>query len=275
MKLKVALIQTCTPADAASALRGLIPLTDRAAKGGADLIVMPECANLMETRTTEKARKVTDEHTDILIQGVREQAITHNRHILIGSAIVHTDEDDGRYANRSLLIAPDGEILARYDKVHLFDAVTPDGRVYSESVSIRPGERAVVAPTPWGGLGLTICYDVRFAHLYRELARNGADIIAVPAAFTVPTGKAHWEVLLRARAIETGAFVLAPAQGGTHEDGRSTWGHSLVVNPWGEIVAQLDHDGEDVLFADLDLSEVVRARQALPQLQHDRKVRMT
>lgn len=275
MKVRVALLQTCTPSEASAALSGLIPLVEKAVAGGAELIVTPECVNLMETRTTEKARKVTDEESDVLIAGVRELAKTHARHILIGSAIVHTDEEDGRFSNRSLLIGPDGDILSRYDKIHLFDAATPDGRVYSESVSIRPGDHGIVAKTPWGGLGLTICYDVRFAHLYRELARRGAGIIAVPAAFTVPTGKAHWEVLLRARAIETGAFVLAPAQGGTHEDGRTTWGHSLVVNPWGEVIAQLDHDDEDVLFADLDLIEIARARQALPQLQHDRKVRMT
>lgn len=277
-RTRIALVQTCTPAEASAALEAITPLIERAVQGGAELILTPECANLMETRTTEKARKVTDEDSDALIRGIRALAHTYARHILIGSAIVHTDEEDGRFANRSLMVGPDGEITARYDKVHLFDAVTPDGRIYSESLSIRPGEQAVLADTPWNTsgvrLGLSICYDVRFGHLYRELARNGAGLIAVPAAFTVPTGNAHWEVLLRARAIETGAFILAPAQGGTHEDGRSTWGHSMVVNPWGEVIAHLDHDHEDVLFADLDLSEITQARQALPQLQHDRKVRI-
>jgi predicted amidohydrolase len=183
-------------------------------------------------------------------------------------------EIDERAANRSLLIDARGEIVARYDKIHLFDADTPDGRSYRESATMRPGEAAAVAVTPWGGLGLTICYDVRFPHLHRTLARQGADMIAVCAAFTVPTGRAHWEVLLRARAIETGCFVLAPAQGGLHEDGRTTYGHSMVISPWGEVIARLDHDRPAVLEASIDFSEVTRARQALPSLQHDREFRV-
>jgi predicted amidohydrolase len=190
--------------------------------------------------------------------------------ILIGSVIIKA-EDSEKSANRSLLIDTKGEIVARYDKIHLFDADTPDGRSYRESATMRPGAQAVAARTPWGGLGLSICYDVRFAHLYRTLARKDVNMIAVPAAFTVPTGQAHWEVMLRARAIETGAFVLAPAQGGLHEDGRSTFGHSMVIDPWGEVIARLDHDRPAVLLATLDFSKVTQARQALPQLSHDRE----
>ena len=271
--LNLALIQTRTPATPAAALAHVRPLILQAAANGAQLILLPECANLMEARKEHKAQVVTTEAEDIFIKGVRELAQSLRVEILIGSAIVKSETDE-RAANRSLLIDARGEIVARYDKIHLFDADTPDGRSYRESATMRPGEAAAVAVTPWGGLGLTICYDVRFPHLYRALAKAGAKMIAVCAAFTVPTGKAHWEVLLRARAIETGCFVLAPAQGGLHEDGRTTYGHSMVISPWGEVIARLDHDRPAVLEASIDFSEVTRARQALPSLQHDREFRV-
>ncbi|ESQ93659.1 carbon-nitrogen hydrolase family protein [Asticcacaulis benevestitus] len=279
--LNVALIQTRTPAHPAEALEHARPLLMQAASNGAQFILLPECANLMEARKEQKALVVTGEDEDVFIRGVRDLAKQMRVEILIGSAIVksgvdereHSSSDSGsamRNVNRTLLVNTHGDIVARYDKIHLFDADTPDGKVYRESASVKPGEQAVVATTPWGGLGLSICYDVRFAHLYRTLAKAGANMIAVPAAFTVPTGRAHWEVLLRTRAIETGCFVLAPAQGGSHADGRVTYGHSLVVNPWGEIIARLDHDRPAVLEAQLDFGEVAAARQALPSLRHDR-----
>jgi predicted amidohydrolase len=271
--LNLALIQTRTPANPAAALEHARPLILQAAASGAQFILLPECANLMEARKELKAQVVTTEAEDVFIKGVRELAQQLRVEILIGSAIVKSEIDD-RAANRSLLIDAHGEIVARYDKIHLFDADTPDGKTYRESATMRPGENAVVAETPWGKLGLTICYDVRFSHLYRTLAKRGADMIAMCAAFTVPTGKAHWEVLLRARAIETGCFVLAPAQGGLHEDGRTTYGHSMVIAPWGEVIARLDHDRPAVLEASIDFSEVDRARQALPTLQHDREFRV-
>lgn len=271
--LNLALIQTRTPAHPADALEHVRPLILQAAANGAQFVLLPECANLMEARKELKARVVTTEAEDVFIQSVRDLAQALRVEILIGSAIVKSEIDD-RAANRSLLIDTRGEITARYDKIHLFDADTPDGRSYRESATMRPGENAMLADTPWGGLGLTICYDVRFPHLYRTLAKKGAKMIAVCAAFTVPTGKAHWEVLLRARAIETGCFVLAPAQGGLHEDGRTTYGHSMVISPWGEIIARLDHDRPAVLEASIDFSEVTRARQALPSLQHDREFRI-
>jgi predicted amidohydrolase len=271
--LNLALIQTRTPATPAAALAHVRPLILQAAANGAQLILLPECANLMEARKEHKAQVVTTEAEDIFIKGVRELAQSLRVEILIGSAIVKSETDE-RAANRSLLIDACGEIVARYDKIHLFDADTPDGRSYRESATMRPGEAAALADTPWGKLGLTICYDVRFPHLYRALAKAGAKMIAVCAAFTVPTGKAHWEVLLRARAIETGCFVLAPAQGGLHEDGRTTYGHSMVISPWGEVIARLDHDRPAVLEASIDFSEVTRARQALPSLQHDREFRV-
>ncbi|MDI7775333.1 carbon-nitrogen hydrolase family protein [Asticcacaulis sp. EMRT-3] len=273
--LSLALVQLRTPADPVRALEHARPLILKAAGNGAQFILLPECANLVESRHERKAQVVGAEDEDVFIAGIRELAKGLRVPILIGSAIVKAESDAERpdaprNANRSLLVNGHGDITARYDKIHLFDADTPDGKSYRESATMRPGDRAVVAQTPWGGLGLSVCYDMRFAHLYRALARQNVPMIAVPAAFTVPTGRAHWEVLLRARAIETGAFVLAPAQGGLHEDGRTTYGHSLVVSPWGEVIARLDHDHPAILEATLDFGEVAAARQALPQLRHDR-----
>jgi len=271
MSVKLALLQTTSPATQAEALAQLTPLYETAVAQGAQLILTPECSNLMEQRPAQKAEAVTTVEADICVQGLRALARRYVVPTVIGSAIVNSDlETETRAVNRSLYIDEKGDIAAFYDKIHLFDATTPNGEVYRESRGIRGGERAVVAQTPFGGLGLSICYDVRFAYLYRALAQMGASMIAVPAAFTVPTGQAHWEVLLRARAIETGAFVLAPAQGGAHADGRRTWGRSMVVNPWGEVIARLDHDHPAVLMAEIDLAEVGRARAAIAQLQHDR-----
>lgn len=267
--LDIALVQLTTPADQVAALDHAVPLVREAAATGARLILLPECANLMEQRRAHKAGKVVSEDEDVFVTGMKALARDLSATLVVGSVIVKAEEDT-RAANRTLLIGPDGAVTARYDKIHLFDADTPDGKSYRESATMRPGHAAVVAEAPLGRLGFSICYDVRFAYLYRALAKAGADMIAVPAAFTVPTGVAHWDVMLRARAIETGAFILAPAQGGVHEDGRNTYGHSMVVGPWGDIVAALDHDRPAVLTARLDLDEVGRARQALPQLLHDR-----
>jgi predicted amidohydrolase len=269
--LPLALIQTRTPATAAAGLAHVAPLIRRAAAEGAKLILTPEGTNLLEQRRDRRAAAITDEDQDACVLGLRHLAAELGIWLLIGSAIVRSGHDgDDRAANRSLLIDPNGGIVGRYDKLHVFDVDLPNGETYRESAAIRPGDAAVVADLPWGRLGLTVCYDIRFPHLFRQLARAGACMIAVPAAFTVPTGEAHWETLLRARAIETGAFVLAPAQGGTHEDGRKTWGRSTIVAPWGEVIAKLDHDEPGVLHAVLDLSAVDRARAAVPSLAHDR-----
>lgn len=269
--LRVALVQTTTPADPAGGLAHAAPLIRRAAEGGAHLILTPEGTNLLVQDRARREALIADEADDVAVAGLKALAAELGVWLLMGSAIVKSGHaDDARAANRSLLIDAGGETVARYDKLHVYDVDLPTGERWRESAAVRPGERAVVARTPWGGLGLTVCYDVRFPHLFRALARAGAEMIAVPAAFTVPTGEAHWETLLRARAIETGCFVLAPAQGGTHADGRKTWGRSTVIGPWGEVIAKLDHDRPDVLFADLDLSAVARARQAVPQLTHDR-----
>lgn len=269
--LDLALVQTRTPATAAAGLAHVEPLIRRAAAEGAKLILTPEGTNLLEQRRAFRDAALSDEGADPAVAGLRALASELGVWLAVGSVLVRSGvEGDARAANRALLIDPAGAVAARYDKLHVFDVDLPGGETYRESASVRPGEAAVVADTPWGRLGLTICYDVRFPHLYRGLAQAGASLIAVPAAFTRPTGEAHWETLLRARAIETGAFVLAPAQGGTHEDGRRTWGRSLVVDPWGQVLARADHDEPCLVQAKLDMSAVARARAAIPALLHDR-----
>ncbi|GAA0208828.1 putative amidohydrolase [Brevundimonas nasdae] len=274
--LDIALIQTRTPATAAGGLAHVEPLIREAAAGGAKFILTPEGTNVLEQRRDLRASVLSEEDADVAVLGLRRLAAELGVWLLIGSAIVRsgrTGQDgagDDRAANRSLLVDPTGAITARYDKLHVFDVDLPNGETYRESATVRPGDGAVVADTPWGRLGLTICYDIRFPHLHRQLAKAGASMIAVPAAFTVPTGEAHWETLLRARAIETGAFVLAPAQGGLHEDGRRTWGRSTIVGPWGEIIAKADHDEPCIVTAKLNMEAVGKARSAVPALTHDR-----
>lgn len=274
--VKVALVQTCTPATAQSGLAHIAPLIRQAVSEGAELVLTPEGSNFLEQRKANREATLSDEVTDKAVIGLCELATELGVWLLVGSVIVRSGiDDDPRAANRSLLIDPQGQIVARYDKMHVFDVDLDSGERWRESAVVRPGGEAVVADTPWGGLGLSICYDVRFAYLYRALAQAGAGIITVPAAFTRPTGEAHWETLLRARAIETGSFVLAPAQGGNHDDGRKTWGRSIVVSPWGEVIAKLDHDRPAVLHAELDLSLVGKARRAIPALTHDRSFVLT
>ncbi|WP_442880937.1 carbon-nitrogen hydrolase family protein [Brevundimonas sp.] len=269
--LPIALIQTRTPDSAAAAFAHVEPLIREAAAGGAKLILTPEASNFMIRDKDRRQAALTGQDSDGAVVALRGLARELGVWLLIGSAIVRSGHDgDDRAANRSLLIDDRGEIVSSYDKLHVFDVDLPTGERWRESATVRPGDEAVVADTPWGRLGLTICYDIRFPHLYRALAKAGAVMIAVPAAFTVPTGEAHWETMLRARAIETGCWILAPAQAGTHDDGRRTWGRSTVVAPWGEVAAKLDHDAPGVLFATLDFDAVDRARAAIPQLTHDR-----
>lgn len=269
--LPVALIQTRTPASPAAAFAHVEPLIREAAAGGAKLILTPEATNFVIRDRAAREAVLATVDRDEAVAALRALARELGVWLLVGSAIVRSGvDDDDRAANRSILIDDSGEVAAIYDKLHVYDVDLPTGESWRESASIRPGEAAVVAETPWGRLGLTVCYDLRFPQLFRALARAGGLMIAVPSAFTVPTGEAHWETLLRARAIETGCFILAPAQGGAHEDGRRTWGRSMIVGPWGEVIAKLDHDAPGVLFASLDLDAVARARQAVPQLTHDR-----
>lgn len=269
--LPVALVQTRTPASPAAALAHVEPLIREAAAGGARLILTPEATNFVIKDRPSREAVLATADDDEVVRRLRALAQELGVWLLIGSVIVRSGvAGDDRAANRSLLIDDAGAIAATYDKLHVYDVDLPTGESWRESASIRPGDAAVVGETPWGSLGLTVCYDLRFPQLFRALAKAGASMIAVPSAFTVPTGEAHWETLLRARAIETGCFILAPAQGGAHEDGRCTWGRSMIVGPWGEVVARLDHDEPGVLFATLDLDAVARARQAVPQLTHDR-----
>jgi predicted amidohydrolase len=266
--LRVALIQTRTPASQAAALDEIAPLIAQAIAAGAQLIVTPEGSNLLQRDRAKMLQALAPMEEDVLVQGVRALARAHGVWILIGSALVASGAD--KAANRAILIDGRGEVALTYDKLHMFDVDLPNGDRYRESSLYEPGGQARLASTPFGRLGLTICYDMRFPQLYRALAKAGAEIVAVPAAFTRPTGEAHWEVLLRARAIENGVFILAAAQGGEHEDGRATWGRSLVIDPWGRIVAQAVDDEPGIVLADLDLDQVQAVRQAIPSLANER-----
>jgi predicted amidohydrolase len=266
--LKVALIQLRTPADQAAALAQAEPLIREAAANGAQLIATPEGTNLLQRRREPFFEKVASMEQDPAVTGLIRLADELGVWLLIGSALVK--RPDGQAANRSILVRPDGAVAATYDKLHMFDVDLPTGERHRESALYTPGDRAVTASAAGAALGLTICYDLRFPALHWALAKAGAEVLTVPSAFTRPTGEKHWEVLLRARAIETGSFVIAPAQGGTHEDGRATWGHSMVVAPWGEVIALADHDEPCALMAELDLAEVEKARQAIPALVNER-----
>jgi predicted amidohydrolase len=266
--LNVALIQLRTPATQAAAWAQVEPLVREAAAAGAAFILTPEGTNILERDRTKLFGALCSAEDDVCVRGLTALAAELKVWLLIGSALVA--RADGGAANRSLLIDPHGHVAARYDKMHMFDVDLPTGERARESETYAPGEAAVTADTPWGRVGLSICYDIRFPYLYRALAKAGATLLTVPAAFTRPTGEAHWEVLLRARAIENGAFVLAPAQGGRHEDGRGTWGRSMVVSPWGEVLALADHDEPAVVHAVLDLEAAARARAAIPSLVNER-----
>jgi len=266
--LKVGLIQLRTPASQGPALAQATPLIRDAAAAGAQLIATPEGSNILQRDRARLFDHLATPEDDAFVQGLTGLARELSVWILIGSALVR--REDGKAANRSMLVSPEGRVTATYDKLHMFDVDLPTGERHRESSLYTPGDRAVVADAAGARLGLTICYDMRFPALHRALALAGAQVLTVPSAFTRPTGAAHWEILLRARAIETGAYVIAPAQGGEHEDGRATWGHSMVAAPWGEIVALADHDEPCVLIADLDLAQVKKARAAIPALANAR-----
>ncbi len=268
MPLRVGLIQTRTPATHAAALAHVAPLVREAAAQGATLIVTPEGTNILQKDRDKLLPQLATLDADPVVLGLRDLARELGVWLLIGSALVK--REDGKAANRAALVSPDGAIAAIYDKLHMFDVDLPTGETARESAVYEPGERAVAALAGEARLGLTICYDMRFPAVYRALALAGAEILCAPAAFTRPTGQAHWEILLRARAIETGSFVLAPAQGGFHEDGRGTYGHSLAIGPWGEVLGTLDHDEPGVLVVDLPDGAVAKARAAIPALANAR-----
>lgn len=266
--LRVALAQMRGGLDVEANLAAAEDAVAKAADEGARLVLTPEATNIVQRDGEKLLQALREGDDELAVVRLSRAAARHRVWLLAGSLMVSAG--DGRAANRSYLFDDQGGVVATYDKIHLFDVDIGSGESYRESRTVAPGGRAVVAQTPWGRLGLSICYDLRFAKLYRALAQAGAAMIAVPAAFTRPTGAAHWETLLRARAIETGAYVLAPAQGGVHADGRATWGRSSVVAPWGEVVAKLDHDEPGVLIADLDLGLVEEARGRIPSLRNDR-----
>ncbi len=265
--MRIAAIQMRSGIDIAANLEAAKALITRAAAQGASFVATPEMTHILQrspkrlfAQLTPAAQAKSEAHFARLAKDL-------NIDLLIGSLAVQTGE--GRAANRSYLFGKSGAITAQYDKIHLFDVNVSRKETWRESHVYDRGERAVLAEIDGAGLGLSICYDLRFGALYRHYAQNGAQILAVPAAFTVPTGQAHWETLLRARAIETGSFVIAPAQGGTHEDGRTTWGRSMIIDPWGEIAAQSHDDEPGIILADIDIQAVADARQKISAWNHN------
>jgi deaminated glutathione amidase len=243
-------------------------LIEQAAEAGAEYVLTPEMTNIMEIKRERLFAAITDEENDPTLAALRETARKRAIYLHIGSLAIRVSPD--KAANRSFLIDRRGEIIARYDKIHMFDVDLANGESYRESTNFRAGELAVLADLPWGRLGLTVCYDLRFPSLYRALAEAGATFLSIPAAFTKQTGEAHWHVLMRARAIENGCFVFAAAQGGAHENGRATFGHSLVVDPWGQILAEAGSE-PGIIVADIDPAAVATARARIPSLLHGRR----
>ena len=267
---RIAVFQSTTGIDPAASLRSLEKTIGEASEGGAEMLFTPEMSGLLDRDSGRAAKNLKDEQDDEVLAACREAARRHRIWLHIGSLAVLVD--NGKVANRGFVIDREGEIRARYDKLHLFDVDLPTGESWRESNVYSAGSGVVlVNGTPIGKLGLTICYDLRFPGLFARLAESGADVIAVPAAFTVPTGKAHWHVLLRARAIEAGLFVVAAAQVGRHEDGRQTFGHSLVIDPWGEVLLDMGEEG-GLGFADVDLKRISDVRSRIPALNHRRPI---
>ncbi len=276
-KLRVAALQYCAGGDADTTLNHIEPMIINAAETGAELVTLPEAASFLAPNRKSLRKLAENEKNSPSLKRLSHLARHHGIWILIGSLLINSSRD-GHLVNRSYLITPNGTIGSHYDKIHMFDADVGDGRQYTESRSFRAGSKMVVANCAATIIGLSICYDVRFPSLYRDMAKAGATILSVPSAFTYDSGRAHWHILLRARAIENGCFVIAPAQCGTHADGRRTYGHAMIINPWGKIMVEAATDdgiaesgsNDDVIFADLDLNAVKQARGAIPSLSNDR-----
>ena len=270
--MRAGLIQLCSSDRPEDNLAAASDLIRQAAADGAHLVLTPQVTNCVSLSRSHQKNVLREEDDDPVLAGLRDLAAELGIHVLIGSLALKTGGE--RFANRSFLVGPDGAVIARYDKIHMFDVEIGGGEAYRESDGYRPGSQAVTAPLPGATLGMTVCYDLRFPALYRSLAQAGAGILSIPSAFTVPTGQAHWEPLLRARAIETGAFVLAPAQTGTHPAGegrkqRRTYGHSLAVDPWGEVLLDMG-ESPGAAVVELDLDAIAHARKRIPSLTHDR-----
>ncbi|MEO6582472.1 MAG: carbon-nitrogen hydrolase family protein [Sphingomicrobium sp.] len=268
--VRIALFQSCTGIDPAANAAALVEAIEQASTGEAKMLFTPEMSGLLDRDSKRASENLRGEGDDEVLAACRNAAKRHGLWVHLGSLAVRTEDD--KLANRGFVIDPTGAVRARYDKIHLFDVDLPTGESWRESAVYRAGKGAVlVEGTPVGQLGLAICYDLRFAQLFARLSEAGAQAIAVPAAFTVPTGLAHWEVMLRARAIESEAFLIAAAQSGRHADGRETYGHSLVVSPWGEVLLDMGQ-GTGVGFAEIELSQVDEVRRRIPVLEHRRRI---
>lgn len=264
---RAACVQMCSGIDPARNVEAALALIAQAAKGGAHFIATPEMTTAVDRNGDRLSALLPEGESLEQIDAFSGAAVEHGIWLLIGSIPVR--RAGGKLANRSFLFGPDGAVAARYDKIHMFDVSLSDGENWKESRIYEPGGEAVAVQTPLASIGLTICYDLRFPRLYRALAQAGAEVICVPAAFTKQTGRAHWKTLLTARAIECGAFIVAPAQGGLHEDGRETFGHSLVISPWGDILTEARGDEPGVILADIDVRRVQTARRQIPSLSLD------
>ena len=265
---KAAMIQMRSSLTPGTNIDDAVRLIEKAKSAGADYVLTPEMTNILAAKREQLFAVIVEEKADVSLATFRELARKLGIFVHIGSMAIKISPD--RAANRSFLIDPKGDIVARYDKIHMFDVDLGGGESYRESRNYRPGELAVLADLPWARLGLTVCYDLRFPALFRALAEGGATMLAIPSAFTKQTGEEHWHVLIRARAIENGCFVFAAAQGGKHENGRDTYGHSLIVDPWGRILAEGNTEPA-VIMAEIDPAEVAAARARIPSLQHGRR----
>ncbi|MEO1251129.1 MAG: carbon-nitrogen hydrolase family protein [Pseudomonadota bacterium] len=272
--MRIACVQMRSGLDRPAITRDALALISEAAGQGATFIATPEMTNIVDRKPKRLLETLPSESDLEEVTAFGDAAREHKVWLLIGSVAAKAP-GVSKAVNRSLLFAPTGDIVARYDKIHMFDVDLPDGETWKESAVYQPGDKAVLVDASAGRIGLTVCYDVRFPHLYRQLAQAGALLFVVPAAFTAQTGRAHWRTLLCSRAIENGAFVAAPAQGGRHEDGRDTYGHSMIIGPWGEIIAELDHDDPGVLVADIDFERAREARSRIPNLGLDADFKIT
>lgn len=270
--MRTALLQLTSSDDPEANLPETLGAIARAVEGGAGFVLTPEVTNCVSASRTRQTEVLRSEAECPTLAGLRDAATRHGIWLLAGSLALKTEDPDGRFANRSFLIGPDGEIAARYDKMHMFDVQVSEAETYRESAGYRPGRQAVLAETPFARIGMTVCYDLRFPYLYRDLTQAGAQVLTVPSAFSPVTGAAHWEPLLRARAIECGAYVLAPAQTGAHAATRGrqrkTYGHTMAVSPWGEVLCDCGSAPEMALL-DLDMGQVAEARARVPSLTHD------
>lgn len=269
--MRAAILQMTSGIDPAANAAVIVDAVEQAAEHGADMLFTPEMAGYLDRNRARAAETLRSEADDPVLAAAREAAARHGLWVHLGSLPLKEEGGDGRWVNRSFVIDGKGEIRARYDKIHLFDVDLATGESWRESAVYRPGEKVVAVETPWGRMGLSVCYDLRFPDLYRALTNAGATMLLVPAAFTVPTGEAHWHVLLRARAIEAGCFVIAPAQTGRHDDGRETYGHSLVIDPWGEVLLDMGEQA-GLALADIDLSRVEDVRGRVPAIANRRNI---